>query len=97
MNNDVARVAGLVAVAALPIVAGISAKAYANAAELSAGFRTAMWITAAMCAAGGLLAFATIRRPAVGATTSEPTAHCALEATPLRGRHHAETRTGAVP
>ena len=84
VNNDVARVAGLVAVAALPIVAGISAKAYANPSAFSHGFRNAMWITAVMCEAGGLLSWVTIRRPAAGAPESTPTTSCALEATPLR-------------
>jgi EmrB/QacA subfamily drug resistance transporter len=84
VNNDVARAAGLVAVAALPILAGISASAYAHPAEFSHGFRNAMWITAAMCGAGGVLSWLTIRRPLATAPVSEPTSHCALEATPLR-------------
>ena len=84
VNNDVARAAGLVAVAALPILAGISAKAYANPSAFSHGFRNAMWITAAMCEAGGILSWLTIRRPLPTAPVSVPASHCALEATPLR-------------
>jgi EmrB/QacA subfamily drug resistance transporter len=89
INNDVARVAGLVAVAALPIVVGISASAYRNPAELADGFHTAMWVTGAMCELGGVLSWLTIRRPeALPAPRTEAPAsnyHCALDAAPLAG------------
>ncbi len=86
VNNDVSRVAGLVAVAALPVVAGISASAYANPDELAAGFHTAMSITAGMCVAGGLLAFLTIRRPAPARQPAVDVVHrCPLDAAPLCG------------
>jgi EmrB/QacA subfamily drug resistance transporter len=84
VNNDVARVAGLVAVAALPILAGISTKTYADPAAFSDGFHRAVSITATLCALGGVLAYATIRRPGPVASREEPTSHCALDATPLR-------------
>ena len=58
VNNAVARVAGLVAVAVLPAAAGI------DEGDVGDGFSTAMLITAAVCAAGGLIAFATIRSAA---------------------------------
>lgn len=83
VNNDVARVAGLIAVAALPVVSGISASAYGHPAELASGFHTALWIAAGMCVAGGLVALLTIRRPAP-AEQPAPIYHCALDATPLR-------------
>src|SRR5206468_1963265 len=54
VNNAVSRVAGLIAVAALPVAAGLSADAFRHPAELAAGFHSAMWITAGMCVAGGL-------------------------------------------
>ena len=64
VNNDVARVGGLLAVAVLPALTGITGTAYLNPAALAAGFRTAALISGAMCAAGGLLALFTITNPA---------------------------------
>jgi EmrB/QacA subfamily drug resistance transporter len=64
VNNDVARVAGLLAVAVLPGLAGISSAAYAHPAQLSTGFHHAMWITGGLCAFGGLLS-ATLLEPHV--------------------------------
>lgn len=58
VNNAVARLAGLVAVAVLPALTGIDPD---NPATLAAGFPAAMRICAAACAAGGLAAFLTIR------------------------------------
>lgn len=56
VNNDVARIAALVAVAILPGVAGISGTSYMHPAILTHGFRTAVLISSALCVAGGLLA-----------------------------------------
>lgn len=63
VNNDVARAAGLIAVAVLPVAAGITGDSYLHPAALSHGFRNAVLIAAAACVAGGLIAFATIRNP----------------------------------
>ena len=62
-NNDVARLGGLIAVAVLPALAGISGNDYLNAGRLSAGFRTALFIAAGCCAAGGVVAAFGIRNP----------------------------------
>jgi EmrB/QacA subfamily drug resistance transporter len=89
VNNDVARFGGLLAVAALPPLAGISGTVYLHAGALAAGFRTVVLIAGAVCAAGGLLAAVTIANPPrVPRRAEEPPAvecvHCALDAPPLR-------------
>lgn len=66
INNDVARVAGLLAVAVLPALAGLSPAAYADPALMSGGFHRAALIAGVVCAAGGLLALVTIRNPVAG-------------------------------
>jgi EmrB/QacA subfamily drug resistance transporter len=87
VNNDVARAAGLIAVALLPVVAGITGDSYLHPAELAHGFRVAILIAAAFCAAGGLLAAVTIQNPPRRQPQTPAPAldsHCGLEAPPLR-------------
>jgi EmrB/QacA subfamily drug resistance transporter len=55
VNNDVARAAGLLAVAVLPGLAGIDQRAYATPSLLSTGFHHAVLIAAGLCALGGML------------------------------------------
>jgi EmrB/QacA subfamily drug resistance transporter len=88
VNNDVARFGGLLAVAILPAVAGITGTAYLHPDALAAGFRTAVLISGALCAAGGVLAAFTITNPAraprpAGAAAPEECLHCGLDAPPL--------------
>jgi fructose-specific phosphotransferase system IIC component len=88
VNNDVARFGGLLAVAVLPALAGITGTSYLHPSALVAGFRTAALISGAMCAAGGLLAAFTITNPArvpqpTGAPAPEECLHCGLDAPPL--------------
>lgn len=87
VNNDVARAAGLIAVALLPAAGGITGDAYRHPGQLSAGFHTAVLIAAGLCAAGGLLAAFTIRNPARPAKpVLRPAAHgCALASPPADG------------
>jgi MFS family permease len=91
VNNCVARTGGLIAVAVLPTLAGISGSSYLHPAEFAQGFRTAVLIAGATCAAGGLLAYVGIRNPPRRATPTAPPGaveqveclHCALDAAPL--------------
>ncbi len=62
VNNAVARAAGLLAVAVIPGLAGISGTDYTDPAAFDAGFRTAMMIGAGLLAAAAVLAFTLIRR-----------------------------------
>ena len=89
VNNVVARAASLLAVAILPLLAGLTGAAALDSAKLASGFRTAMVISGAVCAFGGLLAALTIRNPArtpaaVGsAEEQEPTWHCGVSYPPV--------------
>jgi len=82
VNNDVARAAGLIAVAVLPAAAGITGSAYLHPAEFSTGFHLASLITAALCVLAGMLAAMTIRNPTHPYTLPKPALHCAVSAPP---------------
>jgi EmrB/QacA subfamily drug resistance transporter len=86
VNNDVARAAGLIAVAVLPVAAGLTGDSYLHPAALAHGFRISVLIAAAFCAAGGLLAALTIRNPGRAARDQSCPrgSHCGLDAPPLR-------------
>ncbi|MET0909990.1 MAG: MFS transporter, partial [Ilumatobacteraceae bacterium] len=71
VNNAVARFAGLIAVAALPALAGI-ATGEDIAQSVADGYATAMRIAATATAAGGLIAVITVRRTAIVQTTTHP-------------------------
>jgi EmrB/QacA subfamily drug resistance transporter len=90
VNNDVARAAGLLAVAVLPALAGLTGEAYLHPAAFAHGFRIACVVCGAMCVVGGILAALTISngrpreaecyrlsQPCVGATAPPLTAAAA--------------------
>ncbi|GDY55300.1 hypothetical protein SVIO_059230 [Streptomyces violaceusniger] len=61
VNNAAARAAGLVAVAALPLLAGMGPEAYRSADAFSSTFRRAMPICAGVLLLGAILAWRTVR------------------------------------
>ena len=73
MNNAISRLAGLVAVAVLPLVAGMTGPG----ATVGSGFGRAMVISAAVCALGGVLSWCTIDR------------RCPVESVAVPGLNHA--------
>jgi EmrB/QacA subfamily drug resistance transporter len=93
VNNDVARVGGLIAVAVLPALAGISGDSYLHPTALADGFRSAVLIAGSWCLVGGVVSAVGIRNPVrapgpehgvhVHVEGDEPCLHCALDATPL--------------
>ncbi len=107
VNNAVARAAGLLAVAVLPLAAGLGAGTLTDPATLAPAYRTAMALCAALLLVGAALAFVAIpgksgarRRP--GAARGLPSAprpvspvrtHCAIAGPPL----HPSSSSGRDP
>ena len=92
VNNDVARAGGLIAVALLPALSGLSGHSYVHPQEFESGFRHAVVFAGVAAALGGLLAAALVRNPgaargAPGRARARPGGGvpvcCPLEATPL--------------
>ncbi|REK88185.1 MFS transporter [Streptomyces inhibens] len=91
INNAAARAAGLMAVAALPLLAGVGPEAYRAADEFAAGFRRAMTLCAGILLIGAVIAWLTVRTNVLRA--AEPGAqehchpecayHCGMSAPPL--------------
>ena len=63
VNNAIARSGGLLAVAVIPVVAGLGGTDYTDPLSFEAGFHTAMLISAGMLALGSLLAATLLHDP----------------------------------
>ncbi|WP_128433778.1 MFS transporter [Streptomyces cyaneus] len=86
INNAAARAAGLVAVAALPLLTGMGQEAYRSPAAFDDAFGQAMVLCAGLLAAGAVIAFATVRRLPPDCTHPECRTHGGITAPPLEGR-----------
>ncbi|MFJ9637179.1 DHA2 family efflux MFS transporter permease subunit [Streptomyces sp. NPDC101178] len=97
INNAAARAAGLIAVAALPLLAGMGPEAYRDAGEFAATFRRAMPMCAGLLVLGAVIACWTVRTPSHAAERKrgeerpECTVHCGIVAPPLEPERARET------
>jgi EmrB/QacA subfamily drug resistance transporter len=105
VNNAVARVAGLLAVAVLPVLAGLTGDSFYNPAKMTDGFHVGMVVCAVLAALGGILAWFTISatvlhaEPEPGGDTPERLGEdfsCGIGAPPLRPRREADCELEAV-
>ncbi|MGH2962424.1 MAG: MFS transporter [Solirubrobacterales bacterium] len=103
VNNAVARTAGLAAVAALPLIVGLSGAGYESAVEMTDAFHGAVLACAVLALAGALIAFLTISndvlRTAPGADGDTPDRaatdfNCGVAGTPLRPSREARCEPG---
>jgi MFS family permease len=89
VNNAVARAAGLIAVAGLPLAVGLTSSGYSDRALLEAGFRAAMVVCAGLLAVAAALSAVTIDNSVLRPEPDHPVAEpecltcCPVGAPPL--------------
>jgi MFS family permease len=78
VNNGVARAASLLAIAALPVIVGLTGDAYSSASQFLGPYRDAMWICSGVFVVGAALAATLIRdrEAARSGTSTGPVALC---------------------
>jgi EmrB/QacA subfamily drug resistance transporter len=100
VNNAIARAGGLLAIAVLPAVAGLTGESYTDPKALTLGWQTALLVCAGLAFAGGLIALG-IHNGVLGSPAAEPEdpqpgecLYCGVEGPPTHIRPtHAATRS----
>ncbi|MET7474958.1 MFS transporter [Streptomyces sp. NPDC005648] len=90
INNAAARAAGLIAVAALPLLAGMGPETYLSPTAFDDAFHRAMLLCAGVLLVGATVAFTTVRPLPPGCRRPECRTHGALTAPPLEGERAAK-------
>lgn len=102
VNNAIARAAGQLAVAVVPVAAGLAGSDYEDPATFDAGFTNAMLIAAGMLALGGVVSFALVRgglgeepgpRKGPERVRIEQCAHCGVSSPQSYPRESANTES----
>ncbi|MFE7775334.1 MFS transporter [Streptomyces sp. NPDC057445] len=83
INNAAARAAGLLAVAALPLLAGMGPEVYHDPDQFAAAFRLAMPMLAGVLVLGAVIAWTTVRRPTEKVCRPECRVQCGVGAPTL--------------
>ncbi|MFD8301579.1 MFS transporter [Streptomyces sp. NPDC059690] len=86
VNNAAARAAGLIAVAALPLLAGMGPEAYLSPNAFDDAFHRAMLLCAGVLVVGAVVAFATVRSLPPDCRRPECRHHGSITTPPLEGR-----------
>ncbi|WP_433323821.1 MFS transporter [Spirillospora sp. CA-294931] len=96
VNNAVARAAGLLAVAAIPPLTGLTGEAYNDPSAFSDGFQTAMIVCACLLAGGAVLSYFAVRDDVLRAVPDEREPQCKtfcdVGAPPLEPEQDADTK-----
>jgi EmrB/QacA subfamily drug resistance transporter len=94
VNNAVSRTAQLLAVAILPLAAGLEGADYQDPVAFADGFAIAMWVAAGLAAAGGAIAWFAVADDVLDVgddeEPTEPCMHCAVDGAPLIVEHEAD-------
>jgi MFS family permease len=100
VNNAISRGAGLLAIAVVPGLAGLTGHSYEDPVVFASGFRFAMLICAVLAAAGGGVAWLAIRNETASGASACPAAqlerryYCGVDGPPLATERDAAKASG---